>query len=168
MNISSFFVNYFRNYMSVCLYWIALAPFLSPIARFMGPTWGPSGVDRTQVGPMLALWILLSGVQCCRCVFICCGCMIGSCWFTSLIYRHDCYTDTRSLREVNSEEYGKMGKYHITTKCTKVLIMRIFPGWNLCDIIELTSYKNRFWNWMLMIIFSVLARFVFHSSWIII
>ena len=24
------------------------------IARFMGPTWGPSGADRTQVGPMLA------------------------------------------------------------------------------------------------------------------
>ena len=31
------------------------------IARFMGPTWGPSGAERTQVGPMLAPWILLSG-----------------------------------------------------------------------------------------------------------
>ena len=30
------------------------------IARFMGPTWGPSGADRTQVGPMLAPWTLLS------------------------------------------------------------------------------------------------------------
>ena len=30
-------------------------------ARFMGSTWGPSGADRTQVGPMLALWTLLSG-----------------------------------------------------------------------------------------------------------
>ena len=26
----------------------------SLIARFMGPTWGPSGADRPQVGPMLA------------------------------------------------------------------------------------------------------------------
>ena len=26
------------------------------IARFMGPTWGPSGADRTQVGPMLTRW----------------------------------------------------------------------------------------------------------------
>ena len=26
------------------------------IARFMGPTGGPSGADRTQVGPMLAPW----------------------------------------------------------------------------------------------------------------
>ena len=27
----------------------------------MGPTWGQSGTDRTQVGPMLATWTLLSG-----------------------------------------------------------------------------------------------------------
>ena len=31
-------------------------------ARFMGPLWGPSGADRTQVGPMLAPWTLLSGM----------------------------------------------------------------------------------------------------------
>ena len=28
----------------------------------MGPTWGPSGADKTQVGPILAPWTLLSGV----------------------------------------------------------------------------------------------------------
>ena len=27
----------------------------------MGPTWGPSRADRTQVGPMLAPWTLFSG-----------------------------------------------------------------------------------------------------------
>ena len=31
------------------------------IVRFMGPIWGPSGADRTQVGPMLASWTLLFG-----------------------------------------------------------------------------------------------------------
>ena len=36
---------------------------ISPIARFMGPAWGPSGADRTQVGPMLAPWTLISGIQ---------------------------------------------------------------------------------------------------------
>ena len=36
-------------------------PWPTLIARFMGPTWGPSGADRTQVGPMLAPWTLLSG-----------------------------------------------------------------------------------------------------------
>ena len=33
------------------------------IARFMGSTWGQSGADRTQVGPMLAPWTLLSGTS---------------------------------------------------------------------------------------------------------
>ena len=32
-----------------------------PIARFMGPTWGLSGADRTQMGPVLTPWTLLSG-----------------------------------------------------------------------------------------------------------
>ena len=34
----------------------------SQTARFMGPTWGPSGADRTQVSPMLVPWTLLSGM----------------------------------------------------------------------------------------------------------
>ena len=36
---------------------------MSLIASFMGPTWGPSGADRTQVGPVLAPWTLLSGLS---------------------------------------------------------------------------------------------------------
>ena len=39
-----------------------IIPSPSLIARFMGPTWGPSGVDRTHVGPILAQWTLLSGM----------------------------------------------------------------------------------------------------------
>ena len=31
------------------------------MTRFMGSTWDPTGADRTQVGPMLAQWTLLSG-----------------------------------------------------------------------------------------------------------
>ena len=34
----------------------------SPIAKFMGPTWGPPGSCRPQMGPMLAPWTLLSGM----------------------------------------------------------------------------------------------------------
>ena len=34
---------------------------LTLIARFLGPAWGPSGADRTQVGPMLAQLTLLYG-----------------------------------------------------------------------------------------------------------
>ena len=36
--------------------------FTTQIARFMGQTWGPSGADRSQVGPILAPWTLLSGL----------------------------------------------------------------------------------------------------------
>ena len=32
------------------------------IATFMGPTWGPPGSCRPQMGPMVAPWILLSGL----------------------------------------------------------------------------------------------------------
>ena len=43
---------------------IQLWKMFSLIARFKGPTWGPSGADRTQVGPMLDPWTLLSGLAC--------------------------------------------------------------------------------------------------------
>ena len=33
------------------------------ITRFMGPTWGPPGTCRSQMGPMLAPWTLLSGAS---------------------------------------------------------------------------------------------------------
>ena len=36
--------------------------FRSQIARFMGPTWGPPESCRSKMGPMLAPWILLSGL----------------------------------------------------------------------------------------------------------
>ena len=37
--------------------------FKSQRARFMGSTWGPPGSCRPQMDPMLAPWILLSGVS---------------------------------------------------------------------------------------------------------
>ena len=42
---------------------VKFADLHSLIAGFMGPTWGPSGTDRTHVGPMLAPWTLLSGIE---------------------------------------------------------------------------------------------------------
>ena len=40
----------------------SVQPKTSLKARFMGPTWGPSGADRTQVGPILAPGTLLCGM----------------------------------------------------------------------------------------------------------
>ena len=38
--------------------------FAAQIAKFMGPTWGPPGSCRPQMGPMLAPWTLLLGRLC--------------------------------------------------------------------------------------------------------
>ena len=49
---------------AISIVWCWIFCRYSLIARFMGPTWGPSGADRTQVGPMLAPWTLLSRLWC--------------------------------------------------------------------------------------------------------
>ena len=46
-------------------------------ARFTGPTWGPTGTDRTQVDPMLAPSTLLSGYELLTCC--CCPSLISWC-----------------------------------------------------------------------------------------
>ena len=54
--------HYTSRYAVLCVvtFWWQLSR-LTPIARFMGPTWGTSGAGRTQVDPMLAPWTLVSG-----------------------------------------------------------------------------------------------------------
>ena len=54
------------------IYIFQASPCHSILAKFMGPTWGPPGSCRPQMGPMLAPWTLLSGMagvthcgQCC-------------------------------------------------------------------------------------------------------
>ena len=51
---------------------------ITQIAKFMGPTWGPPGSCRTQMGPMLAPWTLLSGKSTLFQVMVWC------CWTSSL------------------------------------------------------------------------------------
>ena len=59
------------------------------ITKFMGPTWGPSGADRTQMGPMLAPWSLLSGTPYPTREYE----IWGSC--CDIIYRSECLTHYR-------------------------------------------------------------------------
>ena len=40
---------------------VCYVSYLSQIANIMGPTWGPPGSCRPQMGPMLAPWTLLLG-----------------------------------------------------------------------------------------------------------
>ena len=50
-------------YLYLSLYPYISRLLISLIARFMGPIWGPPGADRTQVGPILATWTFLSGMD---------------------------------------------------------------------------------------------------------
>ena len=67
--INGFFPQQIKGWRSLLSKWlcfvanlIRLQSAISLIAKFMRPIWGPSGADRTQVGPMLAPWTLLSGM----------------------------------------------------------------------------------------------------------
>ena len=40
---------------------VMISSCITQITKFMGPTWGPPGSCRPQMGPMLAPWTLLSG-----------------------------------------------------------------------------------------------------------
>ena len=70
----SFQCWYYKEGLSTCIFpirntWGCTLAMSPQIATFMGPTWGPSGSCRPQMGPMLAPWILLSGPAC-----ACCSC----------------------------------------------------------------------------------------------
>ena len=75
------------------VYWCAT----SLIARFMGPTWGPSGADRTQVGPMLDTWTLLSGVS-----------------FGSIAGRFHTCIQSRNIIALRAIQYPRFFNKHLT------------------------------------------------------
>ena len=56
--------NFTRTHMELLAHCLNVQTIMSPernntlIAKFMGPTWGQSGANRTQVGPMnFAIWV---------------------------------------------------------------------------------------------------------------
>ena len=51
------------NWQDISGTWIFRHSNQSQIAKFMGLPWGPPGSCRTQMGPMLAPWTLLSGIR---------------------------------------------------------------------------------------------------------
>ena len=58
------------------------------IARSMGPTWGPPGSCRSQMGPMLVPWTLLSGYisrNSTQLALWCVCCVFGTCWFVHML-----------------------------------------------------------------------------------
>ena len=103
-----------------------LTGILVQIAKFMGPTWGPSGSSWPQMGPMLAPWALLS------------VCALVLFWwhyyslenpYESLIYiLQGCSPGTIAIlwlpriREVTLEAMGKINQCLTTTKWEMYMI----------------------------------------------
>ena len=57
-----------HNLPLVILKYTLISSKITQIAKFLGPTWGPPGSCRPQMGPMLATWTLLSGDVTCLCI----------------------------------------------------------------------------------------------------
>ena len=68
-------VNMYHRNCSLCLRWYCIIP---QIAKFMGPTWGPSRSCWPQMGLMLAPWSMLSGTWC--------VCQMASCGVIPIYY----------------------------------------------------------------------------------
>ena len=88
----------------------------SLITRFKGPTWGPPGADRTQVGPMLAPWTLLSGLaserECCTYAKACLMQWPG--WFPLLDWQH---MNTYYIWTYNNWNWYNYNNSHATVIC---------------------------------------------------
>ena len=95
------------------------------ITKFMGPTWGPPGSCRPQMGPMLAPWTLLSGTL-----------HHQECWLTSIsqgLYSLSCRTSYR--------------KISWSLKAVRLYFQSL---WNLTNYSAPSHYLNQWWgsvNW---------------------
>ena len=85
----------------------------------MGPTWGPSGADRTQVCPMLAPWHLLSGF-CYTKISQLMGCLFGGIlsisylWYAiDALYVTPYHIIDRAIAQSNCIRYGLMQKWKL-------------------------------------------------------
>ena len=91
---------------------------ISLITKFMGPTRGPYGADRTQMGPMLAPWTLLSEI------------------YHMIIIKHFTWVDVLSIPFF----------YNYANTCTFVLNIQTFLSWvdiNMYTHFNGTDHNNQ-------------------------
>ena len=77
------------------------------IAKFMGPTWGPPGFCRPQMGPMLAPWTLLSG----KCLTRICHPRLASCssdWIRMSIQWNLSITTTSIINSISCDLFNNV------------------------------------------------------------
>ena len=116
-----------------CQCWITCIqyiPFHTQIAKFIGPTWGPPGSCRPQMGPMLVPWTLLSGyargftLSRFFCHIISCSgftwCIIHILW--------GCFSTNPSNNEATRNDMGKTEWYLIAVNHSKTGTMCVCIG----------------------------------------
>ena len=101
-------------------------------ARFMGPTWGPSGADRTQVGPMLAPWSLLSGKP------------LSDQWWPGLL-THISITQPWCVKQLCDKWYNVSKSLDIYSDIHSVIHDPLCKNTS-CKLNPLTCYMKMLWN----------------------
>ena len=90
-----------------------------PDSKVHGPTWGPSGANRTQVGPMLAPWTSLCG-------------MFPRLIYISILWKCIHWNDVLSGHPSPLIHFylgpGLLGKFHIEIN---IFVNKDFKTWNL-------------------------------------
>ena len=105
------------------------------ITRLMGPTWGPPGACRPQMGPILAPWSLLSGFP-----LVLCTC---SHWHSNAHNR-----DTAWLRDtVRQTSRGKSAANGRTAGPPRPLTFRGTSAWRYRLTTQYSFYPVQIYSW---------------------
>ena len=112
----------------------------SLIVRLMGPTWGPSGADRTQVGPVLAPWTLLSGIF----------------WTYEFIHNMDLFYGSLELRYYPESDSERDNELQLI-ECDHGYTGCIFCRWHYTEVPRLlmmitVNDVGTSWNWTLSLL----------------
>ena len=101
---------------------------LSLRAKFVGPTWGPPGARRTQVGPMLAIWNLLPGKLNCNSHSFTCVHMTTCAYVHIWVHVRGCVLNCYMIFIVDI-----LSAYGYVATCFRLYISKCMNIFHICD-----------------------------------
>ena len=134
---------------------------IAQVAKFMGPTWGPPGSCRPQMGPMLARWTLLSGrpwyswqtinqYYGCWCLGSLCHSAISIHWWCRMcifLIVSSLRVNFNSLTQFSVREWYKLQMCFYGYGCLKIQHLK---GWySFLNQVSVSCYGSRHINWWL-------------------
>ena len=105
------------------------------MAKFMGPTWGPPGSCRPQMGPMFAPWTWLSGKSCC---------MNHHLNLSNDFYRQAPYYSQRSAYSDYWLFVARQHHIKLQSKCTRAspVVWFVYQAVNVSQCIYILHFLN--------------------------